>query len=496
MFLRFITKFLILFFISGLFSARKKLNCEQVDSLITQKFTSGEFNSALSIAKSNRKMENCSPSFYYNIGKIFLLFDDFNKTRDMYNKALKSSTGSEYNEIKLEYSKLSFLLSEISFIKQIFENDQDKVKAINSYKGLMTGNGKWDNGEPYVDLNKNLSYDSNEEFEDWSFPNVGYLHLLTADIFKRSKDYNNAIFHLKEALKINPNVKSYAEQMNVISKMIAQQANDLLRLNKLDDAIQKYELSISIDSTESTIYYNLANAYNQNKMYTDAIEAYKKVELLDPQKYKAIHKMGQCFQKLGDHNNAVIQFEKSIIIIEELNENFMSSYNEMALSLMELSDYENARRALNIIINKSPKFYKAYETLGVLCLESTNPKFQSNECALENFLEASKLKPSSYVLKFRLAQLYNIIAEEFKDAQEFKKMNLNLNEAKKYARQCRQIKKTYGGAYFELGVSELNLCNKSSGIKSLKQAAKYDRRYRSEVKRIIKKIDSFTNHCE
>ena len=75
-------------------------------------------------------------------------------------------------------------------------------------------------------------------------------------------------------------------------------------------------------------------------------------------------------------------------------------------------------------------------------------------------------------------------------------MNKNLTEAKKYSRQCRQLKKTYGGAYFELGVAELNLCNKSSGIKALKQAAKYDRRYRSEVKRIIKKIKPFMNHCE
>ena len=495
MFLRFITKLLILIFISGLFSS-KKLNCEQVESRILQLTTDGKFETALTVAKGNRKLENCSPAFYYNLGKIFLSFDDFNKTRDMYNKALKLSAGSEYNKIKLEYSKLSFLLSEISFIKQIYENDQDILKAINSYKGLINGNNKWDNGEPYVDINKNLSYDPNEEFEDWSFPSIGYLHLLTADIYKRSKDYDNAIFHLKEALKVNPNVKAYSEQMNVISKMIAQQANDLLRLNKLDDAIKKYELSISIDSTESSIYYNLANAYNQNKSYTKAIQAYKKVELLDPQKYKALHKMGQCFQKLEDHNSAVVQFDKSIEIINQLDENFMSSYNEKALSLIELGDYENARKSLNIVINKSPKFYKAYETLGVLCLESTDPKFKSNECALENFLEASKLKPNSYVLKFRLAQLYNIIAEEFKDEQEFKKMNLNLTEAKKYARQCRQLKKTYGGAYFELGVSDLNLCNKSSGIKSLKQAAKYDRRYRSEVKRIIKKIDSFTNHCE
>ena len=53
-----------------------------------------------------------------------------------------------------------------------------------------------------------------------------------------------------------------------------------------------------------------------------------------------------------------------------------------------------------------------------------------------------------------------------------------------------------GGAFFELGVSELNLCNKSSSLKALKKAAKYDRRYRSEVKRIIKKVDAIMGHCQ
>ncbi len=526
MFLRFLCKFLILVFISGIFPARKKLSCFEVDSLINLKYNSQDYESALVIAKSNKKNEGCTAGEYFNLGKVFLRFDDFNNTRDLFNKALLvASQGKEYNSIKLEYSKLRFLQSEISFIQQILDNDQDKNKAILSYKGLLSGNQKWDNGEPYVDSNKNLSYDDKngvwdkgeeftdsnqnnlwdegesfidkpEDFTDWNFSNNGYLHLLLADIYKRSQDYNNAIFHLNEALKINPYVKSYKDQMSVISKMIAQKGNDFLRLNKFDEAIEKYKLSLSIDSTESVIHYNLANAYFQKNNFLEAIESYKKTEKLDPMKYKASHKMGVCYKKIDEHELAVVQFEKAIMVIEELGENFMSSYNEMALSLMKLNLYSDARRALGIIINKSPRYYKAYETLGVLCLEATDPKFQSNECALENFLEATKIKPNNHVLKFRLAQLYNIIAEEYKEEQDYKNMNFYLSEAKKYARQCRQLKKTYGGAYFELGVAELNLCNKSSGIKALKLAAKYDRRYRSEVKRIIKKIEPFMNHCE
>ena len=42
----------------------------------------------------------------------------------------------------------------------------------------------------------------------------------------------------------------------------------------------------------------------------------------------------------------------------------------------------------------------------------------------------------------------------------------------------------------------INLALSHRGIKALQLAAKYDRRYRSEVKRIIKKIEPFMNHCE
>ena len=174
----------------------------------------------------------------------------------------------------------------------------------------------------------------------------------------------------------------------------------------------------------------------------------------------------------------------------------MPSYNELASSLMKLGSYLEAKQYLIYIIEESPRYYKAYETLGVLCLESSDPNYRSNECALENFEIASKLQPSNHRLKFRLARLYNVIAEEYKESQDYKNMNSNLSEAKKYARQCRNLKKTYGGAYYELGVAELNSCNQSSGLKALRQAAKYDRAYRSSVKTIIKNMESYTRHCE
>ena len=83
--------------------------------------------------------------------------------------------------------------------------------------------------------------------------------------------------------------------------MIAQKGNDFLRLNKLDEAIEQYELSLSVDESESAIHYNLANAYFQKEDYTSAIASYSKVLELDPDKFKARHKMGLSYQKNNNH---------------------------------------------------------------------------------------------------------------------------------------------------------------------------------------------------
>ena len=157
MILRLISKFLIILFISGLFPSRKKLNCVQVDSLIKLKYTSKDYESALTIAKSNKNKENCSADYYLDLGKVFLSFNDFNNTRDLYKKSLTlASEGEQYNSINLEYSKLRFLLSEISYIQQVLDQNQDKEFAISNYKGLISGTKLWENGEPYIDANQNL----------------------------------------------------------------------------------------------------------------------------------------------------------------------------------------------------------------------------------------------------------------------------------------------------------------------------------------------------
>ena len=78
----------------------------------------------------------------------------------------------------------------------------------------MTGNQKWDNGEPFIDY-QNMSYDDGEQHTDWNFDDIGLLNLYIADIYKNSENYTEAIAYLKSALEINPFVKKYNDYINV-----------------------------------------------------------------------------------------------------------------------------------------------------------------------------------------------------------------------------------------------------------------------------------------
>ena len=277
----------------------------------------------------------------------------------------------------------------------------------------------------------NNKWDDREGFEDWNFSDIGYLYLALGDTYKRVDDFMSAIKYLKLALNQNPFIKDYKEQMNQVSKMIAKKGNNLLRLNKLEEAIKQYELSLSVDTTESVIHYNLGNAYFKKKDYLNALNSYKKVLSLDPEKYKAAYKMGVCYQKLDNHKEAVVKFRKSIGTIENLNDSksiqdkitFWSPYNELAISYMSLNSYQEANAVLNAIIERSVNYYKSYEALGVLYSESTDPEYKDYNYALDNFIKATELKPNSQTIKFRLASLYNIIAEEEKESQNLKIMN-------------------------------------------------------------------------
>ena len=54
-----------------------------------------------------------------------------------------------------------------------------------------------------------------------------------------------------------------------------------------------------------------------------------------------------------------------------------------------------------------------------------------------------------------------------------------------------QIKRNYGGGFFELGFAEFSMCNKVASIDAFEKAKK-DKNYRQNAKYYLDKIDNFS----
>jgi len=131
-------------------------SCTEIDSIISNRYNNGDYEIAHNMAKKNKDKESCDALFYFNLGKVFKKFDDFNTTREMYNLAMKKSNETDYKTINLEYKKLSFFSSQINFIQSIYASDNNKEKA--KYNGHYTINssswGMWRRVDDYARIHQ------------------------------------------------------------------------------------------------------------------------------------------------------------------------------------------------------------------------------------------------------------------------------------------------------------------------------------------------------
>ena len=79
----------------------KEFTCSEIKTKISDRYNNGQYDIAHNMAKTNKDKEGCSSSFYFQLGQIFKLFDDYKNTREMYNQALKiSNTEGNVNQIE------------------------------------------------------------------------------------------------------------------------------------------------------------------------------------------------------------------------------------------------------------------------------------------------------------------------------------------------------------------------------------------------------------
>jgi tetratricopeptide (TPR) repeat protein len=116
--------------------------------------------------------------------------------------------------------------------------------------------------------------------------------------------------------------------------------------------------------------FHLADLYDRNNLYPQAIETYKKVVTLKPDMGYAYLKMGTAYDRLNQPAEAIAAFKKA----EKYMPTYPVLYNNMGVAYGKLDKLNEEVAALKKAIKLRPSYTSAHFNLGMTYLKMRNKK--------------------------------------------------------------------------------------------------------------------------
>ena len=195
-------------------------------------------------------------------------------------------------------------------------------------------------------------------------------------ILKDQRDLENAIDKFNLSIKCNP---KFSLAYNCLGSI-------LRGGKKYKDAISMYKMAIKLDPEFSSPFINWGNLLQEQGDYDGAIKKYKKAVKLDQKSSYAFANWGNVLFMQGDYKGAIYKYEKAIQIDPKL----AWPYANWGLALHNLKDYRGAIVKCEKAIQLDPKDPRHYNFLGNALREQKDFKG-----AIENYIKAIELDPKS-----------------------------------------------------------------------------------------------------
>lgn len=157
--------------------------------------------------------------------------------------------------------------------------------------------------------------------------------------------------------------------------------------NKIQDAIDYYNIAIDINTSYAGAYINRGSAYNALGQYQKAINDSTEAIRLDPYEPKAYYVRGDAYARLGQYQQAIKEFDKGIQIKVKLNDttgygNRGNAYFKMGKYWEAIDDYTEA---IKLNLDK----VKCYVNRG-----NAYSKLKQYQLAIEDYNQAIRLNPN------------------------------------------------------------------------------------------------------
>ncbi len=221
----------------------------------------------------------------------------------------------------------------------------DKGQPADTLK-LLSKIEKIENSDPEVFLLKGNAYcilgkvkEAIRQFDralELSFEDKEEILYDIALSFEHISQYHTAIDYLTQAYKIYPANTSFIydlaycyERTGDLEKSISfyqkfldidvfsehiwyNLGNVYFREGKKKEALECYDYALAIDPEYFSVYFNKANVLVADNKYAEAIEVYREYLLLDEESVPSLCYIGECFEKLGDYQNAKAHYSHAL----------------------------------------------------------------------------------------------------------------------------------------------------------------------------------------
>ena len=237
--------------------------------------------------------------------------------------------------------------------------------------------------------------------------------------------------------------------------------------------MEYFNKALSYDPENTSAMFRIGNIYYAIKDYGKAAEILERGIELQPKNYKVLYMIAKCYIAIDDSDKALSFLDKAIFVKSD----YTKAIFEKAKVYKSKGDLDKTKSILNDIITLDEGYYRAYELLMDLEIGSSNL-----DQAILYANKALNASPDAFSILARLASVYN--------------EKLDYNKARDNAKLSLKNKRNYAPALFELGVAEMNLCNKLAA-KDAFNKCKRDRNYRKTANNYLKpeNFDYYTKHC-
>ena len=128
----------------------------------------------------------------------------------------------------------------------------------------------------------------------------------------------------------------------------------------IDEAISAWEKAIIVNPEFAAAYYNLGNAYEEKGLLKEAVSAWKKVIEITPFDIDVYFNMGVAYTKRGMFREAAKILKKAI----EINPEDPEAHYSLGIVFVNTGKLDNAIEEYNYTIELSPDHAEAYYSLG------------------------------------------------------------------------------------------------------------------------------------